>query len=425
MIYFEHCTNDFSTVQNEICVINDNDLKEQIEISLEYMKDNMDLLSYSDYKFDTYMKTFILDNINTNLDTTIDEEYFDKVYDENIEILCQKTNFILRSYKTLEFNNENYHSKKLEYLRNVKQPEQKSEEWYIFRQQHITGSNAWKIFGTQSSKNNLMYEKLQPREDCVIRNSLSESPLNWGHKYEPLTIVFYEYFNDVKVEEYGCIPHKTIPFLAASPDGIVTSKKNNGRMVEIKNVVSREITQIPKMEYYIQMQIQMEVCDLDECDFVETKFVEYEDYESFKNDKYNIKKGMIIIMIEDNSRFVYSYSPLFKNSQQELDEFTNKTYEKYNINNDKNENSKYTWFKNVYWKLDIYSCVYVPRNKKWFKEVYPQLESFWENVKKEQENNETDVHLKYKSKPRHKPKGQLDTDVVKKPLINNFIDLSE
>ena len=45
--------------------------------------------------------------------------------------------------------------------------------------------------------------------------------------------------NDVKVEEFGCIPHETIPFLAASPDGIVTSNKLNGRMIEIKNVVSR------------------------------------------------------------------------------------------------------------------------------------------------------------------------------------------
>ena len=148
-------------------------------------------------------------------------------------------------------------------MRNVKQPEQKSDEWYIFRKNHITGSNAWKIFHTEGSIRQLIYEKLQPTENCIVKSSLNEkNPINWGHKYEPLTNRLYEYYNDVKVEEFGCIPHKTIPFLAASPDGIIVSNKNNGRMIEIKNVVSREITGIPKMEYYIQMQIQLEVCDL-------------------------------------------------------------------------------------------------------------------------------------------------------------------
>jgi hypothetical protein len=46
-------------------------------------------------------------------------------------------------------------------------------------------------------------------------------------------------------------------------------------MLEIKNVVSREITGIPKPEYYVQMQLQMEVCDLEECDFLETKLISH------------------------------------------------------------------------------------------------------------------------------------------------------
>ena len=31
----------------------------------------------------------------------------------------------------------------------------------------------------------------------------------------------------------------------------------DGRMLEIKNPTTREITQVPKMEYYIQMQLQI------------------------------------------------------------------------------------------------------------------------------------------------------------------------
>ena len=44
--------------------------------------------------------------------------------------------------------------------------------------------------------------------------------------------------------------------LGASPDGINTDKTSQlyGRMLEIKNIVNREINGIPKSEYWIQMQ---------------------------------------------------------------------------------------------------------------------------------------------------------------------------
>ena len=123
------------------------------------------------------------------------------------------------------------------------------------------------------------------RDRCIIRapydgtkfDSVNmDSPFHWGTKYEPVSVQYYEYIYDTTIEDFGCIPHKEYSFLAASPDGINTDQNNYlfGRMLEIKNVVSREITGIPKMEYWIQMQLQMEVCNLNECDFLETKFVE-------------------------------------------------------------------------------------------------------------------------------------------------------
>jgi hypothetical protein len=45
--------------------------------------------------------------------------------------------------------------------------------------------------------------------------------------------------------------------------------------------VNREITGIPLEAYWIQMQVQMEVCDLDECDFFETQFKEFDTSEEF------------------------------------------------------------------------------------------------------------------------------------------------
>ena len=146
------------------------------------------------------------------------------------------------------------------------------------------------------------------------------------------------------------------------------------------------------------MQIQMEVCNLEECDFVETKFKEYDNYEQFKNDKYKIEKGMIIVFIKDGNELAYEYSPLFSNKPDDLEKFTNSVYDKYNFKDGNLENGKYRWFKNIYWYLDTFSCVLVPRNHKWFSVAEDKIKHFWENVLKERKNPSS--HLKYKSKSK-------------------------
>ena len=51
---------------------------------------------------------------------------------------------------------------KIEYLRSIPQPDQRTPEWYSFRHNLITASNAYKAFESQSTKNQLIYEKCQP-----------------------------------------------------------------------------------------------------------------------------------------------------------------------------------------------------------------------------------------------------------------------
>ena len=98
--------------------------------------------------------------------------------------------------------------------------------------------------------------------------------------------MYYEYVYSTQIKEYGCIPHETHKFLGASPDGINVDPNSNrfGRMLEIKNIVNREINGIPKKEYWIQMQMQMECCNLFETDFLECRFKEYADYNEFIKD---------------------------------------------------------------------------------------------------------------------------------------------
>ena len=111
--------------------------------------------------------------------------------------------------------------------------------------------------------------------------------------------------------------------MGVSPDGINTDEKSPiyGRMLEIKNIVNREIDGIPKKEYWVQMQMQMNVCSLNECDFLETKFVEYNDYEDFlKDGTFNTsingnEKGIMICFIKDGIPH-YEYCPLGLNKNE-------------------------------------------------------------------------------------------------------------
>ena len=149
-----------------------------------------------------------------------------------------------------------------------------------------------------------------------------------------------------------------------------------GRMLEIKNIFNREINGIPKKEYWIQMQLQMEVCELNECDFLETRFIEYDDETSFINDgTFNLsnngkQKGIIILFIDTDGKPVYEYSPWNIDKNKYLE------WEK----NIFNKNKTLNWFKNIYWKLDEVSCVLVERNKNWFNKSKEILSDFWKEL---------------------------------------------
>ena len=144
----------------------------------------------------------------------------------------------------------------------------------------------WKCLHSEASRNQIIYEKCQSLNVSKFRSSNIETPFHWGQKYEPLSVMWYELKYSTKVEDFGCIQHSEHKFLGASPDGINTLETSPlyGRMLEIKNIFNREINGIPKKEYWIQMQLQMETCDLNDCDFLETEFKEYESVDDFMAD---------------------------------------------------------------------------------------------------------------------------------------------
>jgi len=297
---------------------------------------------------------------------------------------------------------------KINYLRSIPQPIQRTHEWYQFRWNLITASNAWKAFESQSAINQLIYEKCQPIKSINdfgdIENSQEvkmvniNTPLHWGQKYEPLSVMIYEHMYNSKIEDFGCIQHSSYKFIGASPDGIVVKSNTGryGRMIEIKNPVSREITGIPKKEYWVQMQLQMEVCDLDECDFLETKFLEYPNYESYRDDsvtsydlsgnefksyvitKNNSYKGTIIYFHTKEGAPYYVYQPLNLYLYEDITNWEEENIEKY-----QSDAYNYTFIKFIYWKVEKISCVLVLRNREWFKNNIGQLEKVWKIIEEE------------------------------------------
>jgi putative phage-type endonuclease len=288
-------------------------------------------------------------------------------------------------------------------LREKPQPEQRTPEWYSRRNNLITASAASKAFGTQSSVNQLIYEKCKKycasEEDGGGGGSGStgpmqgsvNSPLHWGQRYEPLTVMVYEHRNRTKLGEFGCIQHDTYPFIGASPDGINIDPTSAiyGRMVEIKNIFNREITGQPKEEYWIQTQIQMEVCGLDECDFVETRFKEYDGEEEYKSATATDanEKGVILWFQSapalsqhgcvSSPIQLYEYAPIGATAT-EYDKWEAEMFAKH-------ERLRSIWVRTIYWYLDEYSCVLVKRNRLWFEEAVKVLQNVWATIEEERQ----------------------------------------
>ena len=66
-----------------------------------------------------------------------------------------KNSFIRRHQTT---SVKEYLGRKIAYLKSVPQPDQRTEEWYRFRHNTLTASNLWKVFYSESSQNQLIYE---------------------------------------------------------------------------------------------------------------------------------------------------------------------------------------------------------------------------------------------------------------------------
>jgi len=260
----------------------------------------------------------IIVNIKDQLDVFYPDVYYTKELINNI-LLLPKDDLKKRYYfETLEEREEYYEeyakTKKIskinqnkwnQYikLRNIPQPVQKSKEWFDARNNMITASAAADILHLNKYKG-----KYGP--ECFLIDKLGYSKflenenVFHGKKYESVATMIYEHIYNVKIGEFGLIPHFNYEFLGASPDGIATNltldyneSQKVGRMLEIKCPNRREIKtsgienkDICPIYYWVQVQLQLECCDLEECDFWQCNILEYDNIEEWLSNTDNFEE---------------------------------------------------------------------------------------------------------------------------------------
>jgi putative phage-type endonuclease len=274
------------------------------------------------------------------------------------------------------------------FLQTLELPEQRSKEWYELRKKVLTASSLATAIGDDhfKSRNELIRDKLDTTEKPFVEHEIME----WGVKYEEIATRFYALLTGATVLEFGLIPHPAFPIFGASPDGICSQDSPDdyvGRMLEIKCPPKRKFTKSVPKHYWYQMQGQLECCDLDECDFLQVKLVEYESFEDYKKDvmltiddriqpgygSHSYPKGPIVTYRHPSEpKKHYLYPPLCL-SDDECIEWVSK--QKQWI-----EENQYDFVETKWWYIERYECTLVHRDKQWWLSTVPQIINFWNDV---------------------------------------------
>jgi len=149
------------------------------------------------------------------------------------------------------------------------QIKQHSEEWYNIRQRLIT---ATKVSGYLESS------RYGPKVSSYgygnkQKNNVTTNPaLIFGTRHEEPAQRALEKRWGSKIYDLGLGIHEKHSWLGASPDGIMLLADGSVNLVEIKCPYYRKITGKIPFDYWVQMQIQMEVWDVNGCVYSENEF---------------------------------------------------------------------------------------------------------------------------------------------------------
>lgn len=342
--------------------------------------DSSDIIKNDILKLDTMDTETMNAEDNDLLDNIILSYYKDNNITENINYsinkiasllfksnpLFKKTQFFKRLKKLKIYR------KKLTELKKAPLIKQRTDEWFELRKNRLTASDLYDAV----NKTNIQLAK--KKAGIIIDNTNFNiiPPLKWGTMFEPMaTRCYSQKKNNIVINEFGLIPDKNLEHFGASPDGI----SELGIMIEIKCPYSREIKDnfIPP-KYYLQIQGQLAVCGLEECDYIECNFKNLKtekDYLSEIDNNIKIDHGIIAeFKIINSNEYYYIYSDENLNTEECIENINLKLNKK--IKDDKT----IIFNKLIYWKLEKINIQKVYFNEKEWNNIIPKINSFWEKV---------------------------------------------
>ena len=349
-------------------------------------------MSEIDLKYDRDIiknDVIIVDNIDTELMSDYDKNILDRIIlsyykDNNI---TENINYSLNNIASLLFKSNpmfkkthffkrlkkiKIYRKKLIELKKSPLIKQRTDEWFELRKNRLTASD---LYDAVNKTNTQLAKK---KAGIVVDNTNFNiiPPLKWGTMFEPMaTRCYSQKNNNIVINEFGLIPDKNLEHFGASPDGI----SELGIMIEIKCPYSRQIKDnfIPP-KYYLQIQGQLAVCGLEECDYIECNFKNIKTEEEYLLEiDSNIKNDHGIIAefkIKNSTEYYYIYSDENLISQECISNIKLKLNEK--IKEDRNV----IFNKLIYWKLEQINIQRVYFNEKEWNDIIPKINNFWEKV---------------------------------------------
>ncbi len=249
------------------------------------------------------------------------------------------------------------------------QVEQRTHDWYMEASNLLTASQIGTLFGGPAGRAKLVMDKASGNVDTSARRTVVRTEemnaFTWGIRFEPVIKQLYCHLTGTKVVDLGRLKHATEKHLAASPDGLVVEgpQERLGRFVEFKAPVSRPITEEIPEDYLMQMQIQMEVGNVEECDYFEVRF--HSQYgQRLMNPCTNPRfQGRVaIIGNEEETPLRYEYGPL--DDMGWVPTIA------------PNE----TLLEMVPWATDLWYMKTVERSRLWFESIQSDLKAFWRDV---------------------------------------------
>ena len=311
----------------------------------------------------------------------------DRCIDEATQFICDEIDGISIDVVKNRLADIRQYRAELKELLKLPLMKQRTTEWFDARKTRLTASDLYDAIkvSRDSSDSSVSIKLAKKKANIVAADTINYNAipaLKWGTMFEPMaTRCYSQKMNDIFIHDFGLICDTNNEHFGASPDGI----NELGIMLEIKCPYSRKIVDgvIPD-KYKMQIQGQLAVCKLKECDYIECIFKSLESEEEYlciDGDAVHgtaqgtacAMHGVIAEFYNRAGEYVYYYSEPNRTPAECLADI-------HKVGSSVSGEEKLKFSKYTYWRLDEMIIQRVVFNAREWETIIPKINSFWEKV---------------------------------------------